>query len=144
PGHCCCDREAVERAAPCVTSSVTVTCLSWAAAASERGSTPSRRPPDQSARASASSSARTAFAEKCARPDGTIAGMPEVQVAHTADLDAGTLEAGRALLYDVFDDMTDGDWEHSLGGMHALAWHDGQLIGHASVIQRRLLHAGRA
>jgi aminoglycoside 2'-N-acetyltransferase I len=28
--------------------------------------------------------------------------------------------------------------------MHALAWEDGELVGHASVIQRRLLHGGRA
>ena len=40
--------------------------------------------------------------------------------------------------------MTDSDWEHALGGMHALVWEDGDLIGHASVIQRRLMHGGRA
>ena len=34
-----------------------------------------------------------------------------------------TLEAARALLDDVFEgDMTDHDWEHALGGVHALAW----------------------
>jgi aminoglycoside 2'-N-acetyltransferase I len=66
------------------------------------------------------------------------------QTAHTADLDAHTLKAARALLYAVFDDMTEDDWEHSLGGMHALVWEDSELVGHASVIQRRLLHAGRA
>ena len=70
--------------------------------------------------------------------------MAELQTAHTADLDPEVLKAGRALLYDVFDDMTDSDWEHSLGGIHALVWEDGELIGHASVIQRRLLHGGRA
>ena len=70
--------------------------------------------------------------------------MADVQIAHTADLDPGVLRAGRALLYDVFDDMTDEDWEHSLGGMHALVWEGDELIGHASVIQRRLMHGGRA
>lgn len=70
--------------------------------------------------------------------------MTDVRTAHTSDLDAPTLEAARALLYDVFDDMTEEDWEHSLGGVHALAWEGGELIGHASVIQRRLLHGGRA
>jgi hypothetical protein len=34
--------------------------------------------------------------------------------------------------------MTDADWEHALGGIHALAYEDGVLIGHASVIQPRL------
>jgi aminoglycoside 2'-N-acetyltransferase I len=68
-----------------------------------------------------------------------------VQVAHTADLDPGTLAAARALLDAVFEgELTDHDWEHSLGGMHALAWDGGELIGHASVIQRRLMHGGRA
>jgi aminoglycoside 2'-N-acetyltransferase I len=70
--------------------------------------------------------------------------MAELQTAHTAELDAATLTAARALLYDVFDDMTDHDWEHALGGMHALVWEGAELIGHASVIQRRLLHGGRA
>ena len=70
--------------------------------------------------------------------------MTELQTAHTGELDAGVLSAGRALLYDVFGDMTDSDWEHSLGGIHALVWEGSELIGHASVIQRRLLHGGRA
>jgi aminoglycoside 2'-N-acetyltransferase I len=70
--------------------------------------------------------------------------MAELRTAHTADLDAATRKAARALLDDVFDDMTDGDWEHALGGMHALVWEGAELIGHASVIQRRLLNGGRA
>lgn len=70
--------------------------------------------------------------------------MTELQVAHTADLDPATLAAGRALLYEVFDDMADSDWEHALGGVHALTWDGPELIGHASVVQRRLLHGGRA
>ncbi|MFL5799458.1 MAG: GNAT family N-acetyltransferase [Actinomycetota bacterium] len=70
--------------------------------------------------------------------------VSEVRTAHTADLDAATLDAARALLYEVFDDMTDHDWEHALGGVHALAWEGDELVGHASVIQRRLLHGGRA
>jgi aminoglycoside 2'-N-acetyltransferase I len=70
--------------------------------------------------------------------------MTEVRTAHTTDLDAATLDAARALLDQVFDDMTDLDWEHALGGVHALLWEGSELIGHASVIQRRLLHGGRA
>jgi aminoglycoside 2'-N-acetyltransferase I len=68
-----------------------------------------------------------------------------LHVAHTADLDATTLASARALLADVFDgDFVDDDWEHALGGVHALVWDGAQLIGHASVVQRRLLHGGRA
>jgi aminoglycoside 2'-N-acetyltransferase I len=70
--------------------------------------------------------------------------MISVRVAHTAQLDPGTLSAARALLYAVFDDMTEADWEHSLGGIHALAYEGAELVGHAAVIQRRLLHGGRA
>jgi aminoglycoside 2'-N-acetyltransferase I len=68
-----------------------------------------------------------------------------LQLAHTAHLDADTLHAARALLDEVFgEEMTDEDWEHALGGMHAIVWEADQLVGHASVIQRRLLHGGRA
>ena len=70
--------------------------------------------------------------------------MREVGTAHTAHLGTPMLSAIRALLDDAFDgDFTDEDWEHSLGGMHALAWEDGELVGHASIVQRRLLHGGR-
>ena len=70
--------------------------------------------------------------------------MISVRAAHTAELDPGTLAEARGLLYAVFDDMTEDDWEHSLGGIHALAYEGGELAGHAAVIQRRLLHGGRA
>jgi aminoglycoside 2'-N-acetyltransferase I len=71
--------------------------------------------------------------------------MHVVRVAHTAELDELTLEAARALLIAVFEgDFDDADWEHCLGGMHALAWDGGELVGHAALVQRRLLHGGRA
>lgn len=71
--------------------------------------------------------------------------MTEVRVAHTADLDVAALKAARALLDEVFEgDMADDDWEHALGGVHALVWEGAELIGHASLVQRRLLHGGRA
>ena len=73
--------------------------------------------------------------------------MSEIRVAHTADLDAATLGQARALLFEVFtgdDAMTDEDWEHCVGGMHALAYDEGELVGHASVVMRRLLHGDRA
>jgi aminoglycoside 2'-N-acetyltransferase I len=67
------------------------------------------------------------------------------RVAHTADLDPGTLAAAHALLVDAFaGDFSDDDWDHALGGIHAMAYQRGELVGHASVVQRRLLHAGRA
>jgi aminoglycoside 2'-N-acetyltransferase I len=68
----------------------------------------------------------------------------ELRIVHTADLDAAARHAARALLDDVFDDMTDEDWDHALGGMHAMLSEGPELIGHASVIQRQLLYGGRA
>ncbi|MEY2553159.1 MAG: aminoglycoside 2-N-acetyltransferase [Ilumatobacteraceae bacterium] len=69
----------------------------------------------------------------------------DLQISHTADLDPAVLAAARALLDVAFDgEMADDDWEHALGGMHAIAWHGDQLVGHASVVQRRLVHDGHA
>jgi aminoglycoside 2'-N-acetyltransferase I len=69
----------------------------------------------------------------------------EVVVAHTADLDAGQLRAARALLDAVFgSSMTQEDWDHALGGMHALVVEAGQIVGHGAVVQRQLMHRGRA
>ena len=74
-----------------------------------------------------------------------MAGVADLRTAHTADLDPGTLMAARALLDEVFSgEMTDSDWEHALGGVHALVWDGPALIGHGSVVQRRILHQGRA
>jgi aminoglycoside 2'-N-acetyltransferase I len=71
--------------------------------------------------------------------------MSRVVTAHTADLDEATLDAARALLYEVFaDEMTEDDWDHCVGGVHALAYEDRELVGHGSVVQRQLLHGGRA
>lgn len=71
--------------------------------------------------------------------------MTELRVAHTAQLEVTTLQAACALLADVFEgDFSEHDWEHALGGMHALVWEGAELIAHAAVVQRRLLYDGRA
>ena len=41
-------------------------------------------------------------------------------------------------------EFTDADWEHSLGGMHALICHHGALIAHGAVVQRRMIYRGAA
>ncbi len=64
-----------------------------------------------------------------------------MRTAHTADLDDETLAAARALMHDAFgEEFEEDDWRHALGGIHALAWDGDELIGHACVVQRRLLH----
>ncbi|MEV6013614.1 GNAT family N-acetyltransferase [Streptomyces sp. NPDC051976] len=76
-------------------------------------------------------------------------GVTDVRTAHTADLTTSELAAIRTLMDDAFaghpdGDFTDADWDHTIGGMHAMAWEGAELVGHASVVQRRLLHGGRA
>ncbi len=41
-------------------------------------------------------------------------------------------------------EFTDSDWDHALGGMHALIWHRGAIIAHGAVVARRLLYRGAA
>jgi aminoglycoside 2'-N-acetyltransferase I len=68
-----------------------------------------------------------------------------VTVAHTAQLDPATLAAARALLDEAFDGaFSDADWEHGLGGMHAVVFDGDRLVAHGSVVQRRMVHRGRA
>jgi aminoglycoside 2'-N-acetyltransferase I len=67
-----------------------------------------------------------------------------IRVAHTGHLDPATLRSARRLVDEAFGgDFTDADWEHALGGLHALVLDAGRLVGHGAVVQRRLLHGGR-
>ncbi|MFF5128904.1 GNAT family N-acetyltransferase [Streptomyces syringium] len=71
--------------------------------------------------------------------------MTDVRTAHTADLTDAELTAIRTLLDDAFEgDFSDDDWDHTVGGVHALVLDAGELIGHGSLVQRRMLHEGRA
>ncbi len=69
--------------------------------------------------------------------------MTELHIAHTADLGADQKAAIRGLMDAVFDGVSDDTFDNTLGGVHALVLENGELIGHGSVVQRRLLHAGR-
>lgn len=72
-----------------------------------------------------------------------------VRLVPTADIGAVALRAVRETCDVAFagapdGGFDDGDWDHCLGGLHVLV-HDGDvLVGHAAVVQRRVLHAGRA
>ncbi|MFD5481802.1 GNAT family N-acetyltransferase [Streptomyces hawaiiensis] len=67
-----------------------------------------------------------------------------VRTAHTADLAPAELEAVRDLLDVAFDgDFGDDDWDHGLGGMHALVHDDAGLAAHGAVVMRRVRHRGR-
>ena len=74
--------------------------------------------------------------------------VPRVHSArliHTSDLDHETRDDARRMVIDAFGgEFTDADWEHALGGMHALIFDHGALIAHAAVVQRRLLYRDTA
>ncbi|MEO5833787.1 MAG: GNAT family N-acetyltransferase [Nakamurella sp.] len=71
-----------------------------------------------------------------------MSSVPEIEVVHTSGLDPRRRADARTLLYDVFDDMTEPDWDHCLGGMHALAVEDGVVVAHAALVARRIGHRG--
>ena len=48
------------------------------------------------------------------------------------------------MVIEAFGEFTDADWEHCLGGMHAVICQRGALIGHAAVVQRRLFYGDTA
>jgi aminoglycoside 2'-N-acetyltransferase I len=71
--------------------------------------------------------------------------VPAVRLAHTFELDAATLAAAEQMVVGAFPGNFDAhDWEHALGGIHAIVEEDGAVIAHGAVVQRRLLHGGRA
>lgn len=45
---------------------------------------------------------------------------------------------------DSSSSFSEADWEHSLGGMHALICHHGAIIAHGAVVQRRLIYHNTA
>ena len=74
-----------------------------------------------------------------------VRGVHTARLIHTADLDNETREDARRMVIDAFGgEFTDADWEHALGGMHAMICHHGTLIAHAAVVQRRLLYRNSA
>ena len=70
--------------------------------------------------------------------------MPDVIIAHTSQLDAVTLKAIRNLAEVAFDgDFDEHDWDHALGGVHALVREGSDVVAHACVVLRLMIHGGR-
>lgn len=65
-------------------------------------------------------------------------------VRHTVELGADELREARALMDLAFNHFSDADWDHALGGMHAVVEADGRMVAHGSIVQRRLWTAGRS
>jgi len=75
--------------------------------------------------------------------------MSSVRLAHTYELDTQTLATIRQLCADAFGrgvpgNFDDNDWDHTLGGVHAIATEGEAIVAHAAVVQRRMLHGERA
>ncbi|MGW0393067.1 GNAT family N-acetyltransferase [Streptomyces sp. NPDC003042] len=66
-------------------------------------------------------------------------------VRHTSQLTGEELREVRGFLDAAFGgDFGDEDFEHALGGMHVLVREGAELVAHGSVVQRRVVHLGRA
>ncbi len=63
----------------------------------------------------------------------------------TADVAADQLAAIRSLLGEAFDkQFSDEDWQHGLGGVHAVVSdRDRSVVAHGSLVERHLRHRGR-
>lgn len=67
-----------------------------------------------------------------------------VSLVHTGQLAPVARRAARLLVGRAFGgDFTDDDFDHALGGLHALVHDGGELVAHGAVVQRRLLLDGR-
>lgn len=67
------------------------------------------------------------------------------RLVHTSDLDDETRRGAYELVSAAFgDSFSDTDWQHALGGMHALIWRHGILIAHGAVVRRQLLYRDRS
>lgn len=68
-----------------------------------------------------------------------------MRLAHTYELDVATLAAIERMVRDAFPgNFDEHDWEHALGGIHAIVEEAGAIVAHGAVVQRRFLHGGRA
>ncbi len=66
----------------------------------------------------------------------------------TDDLSAAEVEAIRSLLFAAFgadeeERFAEDDWQHAIGGMHFVLDLDGEIVAHASVVERELHVDGR-
>lgn len=68
--------------------------------------------------------------------------VAEVSVVTSDGLDDNARSEVRSLMDRAFDDYTDDDWHHGLGGHHVIVRRDGRIVAHASVVPRTLWVAG--
>ncbi|MET0741191.1 MAG: GNAT family N-acetyltransferase [Candidatus Nanopelagicales bacterium] len=64
--------------------------------------------------------------------------MQRLATMRTAQLPSEWLDSVRALCDAVFDTFTDDDWQHALGGWHAVLLDGDSALAHAAVVPRTL------
>lgn len=65
--------------------------------------------------------------------------MTDVVVCKTAEISPNHLAAARQMLDEAFEgDFADTDWEHGLGGTHAMVVEGERVLAHASVVSRTI------
>ena len=69
--------------------------------------------------------------------------MHDVRVLTTAELPAVERAASRRLMDVAFDDFTDDDWTHALGGWHAFIASADEVVAHAAVVPRAIVVGAR-
>ncbi len=65
--------------------------------------------------------------------------VADVRLVTTAELDRATMAASRRLMDLAFDDFTDDDWGHALGGWHAVLGEGADVVAHAAVVLRTIV-----
>ena len=87
-------------------------------------------------------------AKAAAAKAAKAAGRARISRLPTEALTPEQVSAIRALLWAAFGDdedeaMTEDDWQHALSGSHFLLELDGEIVAHASVVERELHVDGR-
>jgi aminoglycoside 2'-N-acetyltransferase I len=67
----------------------------------------------------------------------------EVVVCRTEEISGPELTELRGMLNGAFRRFDDDDWQHALGGVHALVREDGAIVSHAAVVPRTLVAGDR-
>src|SRR6185369_6085153 len=67
----------------------------------------------------------------------------DVRLLESSRLSAAECRALRRLLDEAFDgDFSDEDWQHAIGGWHAIVSTRGSMVAHAAAVERHLVVDG--
>jgi aminoglycoside 2'-N-acetyltransferase I len=73
-----------------------------------------------------------------------VSGAPRVRIMPTGELTRPQLDALRRLLDAAFEEgFSDEDWDHAMGGLHAVVLEGDLVLSHAAVVPRVLVADGR-